>query len=111
MVNEIVRAGHRYYGLHYLILGEDGAHPDCDDPALPRDVLRLTIATGRQIDLRGGPADEMRRNLDESSGRRGRPVTPGYDIPPPGPSAGPGPSPTPGAGPVPGPTRRRRVTE
>lgn len=93
MVNEIVRAGHRYYGLHYLILGEDGAHPECDDPTLPRDVFRVTIATGRQIDLQGGPADQMRRNLDDAASRRGASFAAGHDVPAPSAGAGPGPPP------------------
>lgn len=86
MTNEIVRAGHRYYGLSYLILGEDGAHPANDDPELPRDVLRLTIATGRQIDLRGGPADEMRRNLAEEATPRD--YSHGRHVPSPGQAVG-----------------------
>jgi hypothetical protein len=63
VTNEIIRAGHRYFGLGYLILAEDGESPRNDDPELPRDVLRVTIATGRQVDLVGESAGEFRRAL------------------------------------------------
>lgn len=77
MINEIVRAGHRYIGLAYLVLGEDGAHPANDDPSLPRYVLRLTVVGGRQFDLTGGPADEMRRHLAETTRPPAGDFTPG----------------------------------
>jgi hypothetical protein len=63
VTNEIIRAGHRYFGLGYLILAEDGESPRNDDPELPRNVLRVTIATGRQVDLVGESAGEFRRAL------------------------------------------------
>jgi hypothetical protein len=65
--SDIVKAGHRFFGMAYLILAEDGADPGNDDPELPRDVLRVTIATGRQLDLRDPAADEFRRSLVESA--------------------------------------------
>lgn len=68
MINEILRAGHRHFGTAYLILVEDGGSPECDDPDLPPDVVRITVVTGREIDLTGSSADEFRRAICERSG-------------------------------------------
>lgn len=59
----IVKAGHYYVSLEHMHLGEDGQDPAANDPDLPRDVFRITIANGRQIDLRGEAARSIRQAL------------------------------------------------
>lgn len=92
MFNTIVPAGHRWIGLGYLILAEDGASPACDDPDLPRDVLRVTVVGGRRVELRDGPADEFRAALEETSCRPGVAYGHGRRVPSAGESV-PAPSP------------------
>lgn len=59
-----VEVGHLVINLDYLILSEDGAR-EPEPRTVPRDVLRVTVAPGRVLDLRGDDAERVRRRLGE----------------------------------------------
>ena len=60
----LIEVGHVVLNLEYLILAEDGAR-EPEPRTVPRDVLRVTVAPGRVLDLRGDDADRVRRRLGE----------------------------------------------
>ena len=59
-----IRVGHLIINLEYLILAED-AELEAQPRTLPEGVLRLTLESGRVLDLRGGLADLARRQIDQ----------------------------------------------
>lgn len=60
----LVRLGHRVLNLRYLILAEDCVG-EPDPKTLPPGTIRVTIETGRVIDLDGDDADRLRGFLED----------------------------------------------
>jgi len=61
----LIEVGHLTISLEHLILAEDSAK-EPEPKQLPEGVYRLTIETGRVIDLRGELADIARRQVEAS---------------------------------------------
>jgi hypothetical protein len=82
----LIRVGNLTISLEHLILVED-ARDEPEPRTLPPGVYRMTMETGRVLDLDGDRADCARELVDEVVIRRGgrvRDAQVGYPVEPPG---------------------------
>ena len=59
----LVRVGHRYLNLEYLVQAEDESR-EPEPRELPEGSIRVTMERGRPFDVRGEDAESLRGMLD-----------------------------------------------
>lgn len=81
----LIRVGNLTISLEHLILVED-AQGEPEPRTLPPGLYRMTLETGRVLELTGERAEVARELVDEVAIRRGgkvRPAQMGYPLDPP----------------------------